>query len=332
MLLSFFIRQRVVDVCFYTAALLIPALAAVYVPVLSMLAVILMPILLALLVRKTDWLHALGALFLMSLICGLLTGNPQAVLFLALQSGPLGILLGLLTKLQVSSGKTLLLAMGFSLLISAGLLLSVILLTGDNPFVLNNRDSAVFDQFKNELAFQGGTGADPARVREIEMMVSWLESLWPVIAVSSAIIWVLVSSLATFFIARLAMVRLGYSVPPALPFSRWRLPWYVIWGVIVGLALLLAGEEASISGMTMAGKIILLVMGFILSVLGAATGVYFLRRWRVARWIKLAVVVGLVFFPQVTVPALITLGLVDAFLNIRRLSPDGRIPEEEDKK
>jgi len=317
----------------YSAALIIMALAAVYIPLFYIAAVILMPLPLALLVRRLDLWYSLAALLLTGVMLFMVTGRLQMAMLITLQTGPLGILLGLLFKNGVTAGRTLVVAISTSVAITGVTFLLMYLLTGSSPFSLDQVDRSMFHQMKQEIAALYAEGMDQDNIKELELVVDRIEALWPVLAASSSIIWIMVSTFFSYSVTRVSMARLGFHVPPADPFSRWRLPWYIIWGVIAGLALMLAGDETGAAGMTQAGKIILYVTGFILAVLGASVTTFYLKRWVSSRTARLLAVAVLVIFANIfTVVALVTLGLTDTILNIRRLSADGRTPEGEEKK
>lgn len=319
------------------AALFLLSLAAVYVPLVSVMAAVLMPVILALLVRRLDLRYGLAALFFVMIFMSLITGMIQPVLVLAVQTGPLGILMGLLFKNHVSAGRTLAAVVGFSLLSSVGVFAAVYAFTGNSPFVLDQADRQVFDierRIIKEMAGPGGPmeGLDPASVREMEKVVDHLEASWPVIATVSITIWLMLSAGTSYLITRWAMLRGGYSIPPLPPFSRWRLPWYVIWGAIAGLVFLLAGDEGFIPGLSQAGKSLLWVMGFIFMVAGMSVASFYMRKWRVPVWVKVVLVIVFSIYLPFAVSMLVALGMTDTILNIRRLSADGRTPEEGEKK
>ncbi|MFZ5645036.1 MAG: YybS family protein [Bacillota bacterium] len=324
--------NRVKDFIILSAAFLIPALAAIYLPIISILAFLIIPVPLAILVRKLDTRYGLASLVMSFFILYLASGL-QVAFSLVIQAGAMGILLGLLFKNHVPSGRAIVTTVAFAVFIAVAMLALVFLTTGSNPFVLDDLDRAVFDQVKNDaMALGGREGMDPARVRDMEMLVTQMEAIWPVIATSSIIIWVMVASFINYSLTRLAMARLGLTVPAAIPFSRWKLPWFVIWGVIAGLSFILMGDQAQTSGLKHAGQIILWVTGFVLTVLGASVAAFYFNKWKISWPVKAAFIAGLVILAHITVIALITLGLTDSIFNIRRLSSDGRKPEEDDVK
>lgn len=330
-------NQRASDFFLFSGAALVPALAWAYFPLLSIIASMVIPVPLAVLVRRQDIRYGLVAVALMAVVLSAATLKPYLALLVVMQTGPLGLLLGLLFKNHVPSGKALVTALAFSLAVALGMILFSYLLAGVSPLGLNESQHYVFEQERrllNQLFGQGGSAGeiDPATLKELLLMIDYVESLWPVIAVSSVLIWFMVSAFAAFWLTRKAMAGLGHRVPPALPFTRIRLPWYVIWGVIAGLVFLLAGDYAHLKALAMAGKAVLWVMGFILSVIGVSVLCFYLLRWKVAWLFKLVTVIILFIYLPLTMGLLVTAGIFDTVWNIRRLTPDGRTPEEEDKK
>ncbi|MCL6612568.1 MAG: YybS family protein [Peptococcaceae bacterium] len=330
-------KREAVDFAVFSAAALIPALAWIYVPFMSVFAMMVIPVPLALLVRRRDLRHGLAALLIMAAVLSAATASLKLALLLVVQTGPLGLLLGLLFKNHVAYGKSLLAAAFFSLAVALGIFLAGYIFTGASPLVLNERQQYVFEQERrvlNEMFGPGGKAGelDPAALKEMETVIGRVEAAWPVLATSSALIWFMVSASVSYWLARRAMVRIGYGVPASIPFSRWRLPWYVIWGVIAGLALLLGGDQAGARGLAAAGKVVLWVTGFVLSVIGASVHAFYLRRWKVARPFKLLGLAILVIYLPVAAGVLAATGVIDSIWNIRRLAPDGRTPEEEEKK
>ncbi len=330
-------NQRSTDFLTFSAGVVFPALAWVFIPLASIIAVLIIPVSLAVLVRRQDLRYGLASILLMVAVITAVTAKPQLALLLAMQTGPLGILLGLLFKNHVPSGRALVATVAFSLAVSLGTMLAGYLVTGTSPLALSEKQRYVFDQERriiNQMFGQGGAAGelDPGTIKDLEMVIDRVEAFWPVLAVSSALIWFMVVGLATYGLSRRLMIRFGHSVPAALPFSRWRLPWYIIWGGIAGLALLLGGDHLGSPGLAAAGKVVLWVTGFILSVIGASVHAFFLQRWKVARIFKLLGLVLMIVYLPVAAGVLAVTGVIDSIWNIRRLTPEGRTPEEEDKK
>lgn len=104
-----------------------------------------------------------------------------------------------------------------------------------------------------------------------------------------------------------------------LPFARWQLPWYGVWGAIIGLAAYLLGDYAKISPLTITGMNIMVIFAGISLVLGLACLVYLVQSPKTQRWQIWLIIIGGVFFTQVALIALIFVGLFDLVFNFRRL-------------
>lgn len=317
-----------------TASALIPALIWLYVPPLAVVAAFVIPVPVAILVMRMDTRYALGTVAVIVVLLTVISGRPHTALLIAMETGPLGLLLGLLFKNRVSSGRSMAVAAVFSLVIAAGVLLSGYLITGESPFVLNERQKYIFDQERllfDQMLGQTG-GMDQSSVRELEQVINRVEAMWPVISLSMTLTWFLVLSFVSYWFTRLVLGRLGYKLPAVRPFTRWRLPWYAIWGIIAGLLLMLAGDYRQVAGLAVTGKALLWAAAFVFAVIGMSVAGFFFKRWGASSPIKVIGVVILVIYLPLSAVMLAIGGITDTILNIRRLSPGGQTPEEEERK
>ncbi len=111
--------------------------------------------------------------------------------------------------------------------------------------------------------------------------------------------------------------RLQLSVPPALPFRKWR-PWAsLIWVLIAGLALQLLGGGAVAD----VALNLVVVMAVLYAIQGLAVVRFFAQRWgitalaEVLAYLLIALVAGVAPF------LLAALGLLDTWFDWRRLDP-----------
>jgi hypothetical protein len=110
-----------------------------------------------------------------------------------------------------------------------------------------------------------------------------------------------------------------FELTPLPAFSRLSVPWYIIWGLITGLGLTLAGDFLSIPLAGKIGKNILFILFYVYLVLGASVAVYYYRIIKLARPIKLALLaLGLVYLPF-SVSLFLILGVADPLINLRQL-------------
>ncbi|ADY57610.1 Protein of unknown function DUF2232, membrane [Syntrophobotulus glycolicus DSM 8271] len=108
------------------------------------------------------------------------------------------------------------------------------------------------------------------------------------------------------------------------PFTRWRMPWYAIWGVNAGLGLYLIGDSFStwavwkIVGMNILS--IYAVLGFIF---GFSCLAYLLQRPKTPRFLIFIVIIGGAIYLPFTLTVLIFIGIFDIVFNLRRI-PEGK--------
>lgn len=104
-----------------------------------------------------------------------------------------------------------------------------------------------------------------------------------------------------------------------VPFARWRLPWYSVWGAVLGIAFYLLGDQFSWTVLRVLGINLIVVYGALTLVLGASVFVYFLQSLRIPRFWKIALIITSFIYLFFSVVSLIMLGLFDLVLNFRRL-------------
>ncbi len=108
-----------------------------------------------------------------------------------------------------------------------------------------------------------------------------------------------------------------------VPFIRWRLPWYAIWGAVLGIAFYLLGDQFSWTFLRGLGINLMFVYGALTFVLGTAVFVHFLQSLKIHRFWKVTFVIIAFAYLFFSVIGLIIVGLFDMVFNFRRL------PEEE---
>lgn len=278
------------------------------------LAVMLLPLPLVYLIVKRDLGQGLVAFSMAAIFFILVVGNVSLVLLLLLHIGPPAVAIGLLLKNKatvVRSAYTLF----FLTLAVAGINLAYLYATGVSGF---DNAAAEFHAMLEQMSGQylDGEAGDAEKQRLTQLTEQMARLVWLFLP-GSVFVWTYTAVLGTFFIARGLMVRLGHAISGGIPFFRWCLPWYSIWLVITGLALTMAGEEFSVTWAAVLGKNILFVSVFIFFVLGISVMAYFFQVWKMARIVKIILVVIIVVYLPFFILAL---GLVDPVANLRRLS------------
>ncbi len=133
----------------------------------------------------------------------------------------------------------------------------------------------------------------------------------------TAIILATLSALANYRFAYRYMTSRQMALPEDISFGSWRFPWYVIWGMIAGLFFLLFGEENGV--LNLLGKNMVLVSLFLSLLLGLAVLSYYLSRISMPGFLKIVLVIFLVFNGIISVALLTIVGLFDPVVNFRRL-------------
>lgn len=111
----------------------------------------------------------------------------------------------------------------------------------------------------------------------------------------------------------------GWGVPP---FTRWRLPFYLVWILVAGIALFLTGKP----GIESAGLNLALLAASVIALQGLA-----IQFWVTGRLMSLYVqvaywVIAGIFLIPVILASSVVLGLADQWMDIRRLNAP---PEDE---
>lgn len=104
-----------------------------------------------------------------------------------------------------------------------------------------------------------------------------------------------------------------------VPFSQWRLPWYAIWGVILGLASYLLGDQFGWQAWKSLGMNLLVIYALVAFVLGMAVYGYLLKSAKVPRFVKWILLMVNLFYFFFSLVAIMMFGLFDVVFNFRKL-------------
>lgn len=104
-----------------------------------------------------------------------------------------------------------------------------------------------------------------------------------------------------------------------IPFTHWRLPWYSVWGAVLGIAFYLLGDQFAWTSLRGLGINIMVFYGALTLVLGVSVFVYLLRSPKIPRFFKFALIFGSIIYLFFSVVSLIMFGLFDIVFNFRRL-------------
>ncbi|AET70975.1 putative membrane protein (DUF2232) [Desulfosporosinus orientis DSM 765] len=104
-----------------------------------------------------------------------------------------------------------------------------------------------------------------------------------------------------------------------VPFTRWRLPWYAVWGAVLGIASYLVGDQFSWQILRGLGINLMVIYSALALVLGTSAYLYFLQSPRIPRLLKWALILINFIYFLFSFISLIIFGLFDLVLNFRRL-------------
>ncbi|MCL2337160.1 MAG: YybS family protein [Firmicutes bacterium] len=304
----------------YPAFLEIPGAAALTVvigllsllPLMSLPALILLPLPAVYLLVKRDLAQALLALAIAA--AALAVVSSSLLLLLLVHAGPGAVLMGLLIKNKASVAQSLNALFVLAVAV-AGIEIALLYASGAVGFDSFSGEADAALQQVSRLYLNSKITAEEQQ-RLVQMAKQAIHLTWLLLP-GTIFVWTYAAVLGTFFVARRQLGRLGYAIAGGTPFSRWILPWYSIWLAIASLALMLGGEQFSVAWADTFGKNILFVAAIIFFVQGLSVITYLFQTWKMTRIVKIALVVIILLYLPFVLPAL---GLIDPIADLRRLS------------
>ncbi|HBV86664.1 MAG TPA: DUF2232 domain-containing protein [Desulfosporosinus sp.] len=104
-----------------------------------------------------------------------------------------------------------------------------------------------------------------------------------------------------------------------VPFTHWRLPWYAVWGAVLGIASYLLGDQFSWPVLRGLGINLMVVYGALTLVLGLSAYIFLLQSPRIPRFLKWALILINFIYLMFSFVSIIMFGLFDLVFNFRRL-------------
>ncbi|MBO2519033.1 MULTISPECIES: DUF2232 domain-containing protein [Limnochorda] len=157
----------------------------------------------------------------------------------------------------------------------------------------------------------------------VESMAQGIQLLFPAGLVVTTGLW----SVGVQWLTGRWLQALGRPLRPGKPFIRWRFPWVLAWGYILGQLLLMgtrSGRLADPEGRLAAiGVNLVLIFTYVFFVEGLAVLWFYLAKWGVGKGGRLLITVLLLtpFLPLMEPVA--WLGMLDAWLDFRKLQREG---------
>jgi len=291
-------------------------LLGLYVAPLFFLIMLLLPLPLVYLILKRDLFYAVYAAILTTIMLMIAFGHIRSVGLLVLQFAPLGVLVGLILKNKVAVNKSMAVLFLGALLIAALNLFFSFVLSGAGIAQVTDEFRVTMEQMA-QLYTQNGM-LDEADRQEYLALTEQIADLVQTFLPGSVAVWNIMLTMATYFLARHWMHKLGFSILDNFNFTKWQLPWYFIWLIIIGLALTMGGDELSWQIIEVTGKNILYIAAFIFFVLGISVIIYYLQLWKISKVVKIIIVLVLLLYLPFTAVMALTIGIIDTMINLRR--------------
>lgn len=269
------------------------------------------------------FLASIVAAFLIAIFVG-----PLAATFFYIQFMGIALVYGAMIKRNFGAGKILLAGTIVSV-VSTIILFSLALFVAQ--ISLEDQKQAIYDSVDYSIEFYKETGMienfkkqglseDNIRQLLTETIDLFFRAL-PAILIMAG----LIAAFTNFLIARLALKRLGVN-PPNLPaFAEWRLPWYMIWGLILGWGGYLLGDHYAIEALRIIGQNIMIGYGMILFVLGLSVAFYFLRKYQVSFLTRMGISFFIIFMFNYAILLTIGIGMFDLVFDYRKLNQREKI-------
>ncbi|AQS57738.1 YybS family protein [Desulforamulus ferrireducens] len=305
--------RALVDGAFMAGLTAVLALLGMYIPPFFFVSSMLLPIPLAVLVRRQNLKVAILSLVVTLFLMTVLYPDPLVVLIMFMQFGPLGLVLGLLYKNYVSAGHALVAASLVATLSSLAVIALSVMVVGIS---LEALQASLNESMNKAFAMYQEAGI-PVPLEQQQMLREGVQTA--VLLLPAAYIAAyLISTTLTYIIGAKVLRRLNYQVNSLPPFSKWRLPWYAIWGIIIGLLCYLLGNEYQLDTVKIIGQNVLILFVFIFFIFGLSVIVHFYQQINLAKPFKMMLLFLLIIYISFMYMAVVLLGLLDTIFNLRR--------------
>ncbi|MDW7675716.1 MAG: YybS family protein [Bacillota bacterium] len=292
------------------------ALVGYYLPPLSMITTLVwfIPIVVVIVRQNMRW--GVMSLVVATLVMMMLS-HPLSGFLTALQMGFVALVYGYGFKNKWSAGKIILTG-GIAVVISAIIVIALsITLMGVNLGEWQQEMALQIDH-SIEMYRQWGLldqGGEEELRNTMEALIHFIGLIIPGLLISGS----LLTAAVNFLLVRVVLKRVGVEIRPIPPFREWQLPWYLIWGIIGGLILLLGGDYFNLDLVNTIGLNILYFYFPILFIAGLSVLSFFNYHLKIARWIKIMTLIVFVVNLPFAVVLITSLGLFDPLFNYRRL-------------
>lgn len=307
--------KSLVEAALLSALVIIMSLFGMYLPVIGTIISLASPVPIVILGLR----HGIKWSVLSVLVVGLsltLLISPLQSLAVSLGFGFLGVALGETVRRKLSLSRIMVWGTLASLISKLLLLLAVMLFLGTNS--LTDNMDMLHKMMEQSIQLYSGLGMSAG---QIELLQKTMEEMLRLLKIIFPVLLLLVSVLDTFFnyfICRYVLKRLDYALPAFLPFACWNIPKSLTVVLLAGLVLIVAGNHYNLALLANIGLNMQYFSMLLFLLQGFAVTVYFLKKWRVTKPLRVVILILLFITPLFT-EIIVWLGLLDVFFDYRRL-------------
>lgn len=212
----------------------------------------------------------------------------------------------------------------FGCLVLAGILgvlpIIPVIQQGIDPEVMKDLIRTMLDQYRQSgmLATLTQQGLSEADIQDyLQHVLQYLFLFVPGLTALGAMIEY---SAVHYFFARL-FPQEDLKLPL---FSSFRLPWFAIWGVNLGIASYLIGDQWGWTFLRVFGMNLMFIYACLAFTLGSSIFLYYIRSPFLSGLVKWILLLTSFIYFQVTIVSLVLLGLFDLVLDFRRIPEDNQ--------
>lgn len=274
--------------------------------------------------------HGLSVGISSVLVAGLLIfmlSSPLQALVTVLRFGGLALFYGFSFRKNWNLGITLFMGTAIAIISTLTVFTLSFLVTDLNPFYiadqLKENIEPTIEFYRNLGAFNPERGFTEESVRQdLTMLVQLMKLLFPALLAFAGML----SAFLSYFVAQKVLSKLKIPTPRFVPFRNWRLPWWSVWGLLIGLGAQQMGNYLNREILSVIGLNMMVLFGIIFFIMGLSTVTFFVHKYFTENFIYRFLVFLIIFmFMPITLWTLALIGLFDVLFNYRRLSGDEQV-------
>jgi len=298
------------------------ALAGAYIPLAHFFTFLVVAVPIIVTVVRNGLSTGIIASVVSAFLVGVLAGPLLAIVFY-LQFMIMALVYGYMFKKNKAAGKillagTLIAAVTTITLIALTMVIGQVGIEGQKEALFKTVDQTIEiyeDYGMLEQFAEKGIDKEQLRIMLIDSIKLFIRIL-PALLILGSIF----TAITHFVIARITLRRLGQETPRFPLFSEWRLPWYTVWGLIIGWGSYLLGDIYQINFWTILGQNIMIIYGMVLFVLGSSVLSFYFKKYRLSVIGRLLILLLIVMFlPGMVIMTILT-GILDLVLDLRKLN------------